>query len=221
MDFGPKNCIFGSKICIFLRYTYETPILLAWMDPTQWDHKSPISWGNSGYLWFSSRWPFGCSAVYFSAPIVQSDPFKAKNTKMNKNHFFYKLSSNKFRFCGKQCSECYLLPLFASFFVHFHKLIRRPPGPLCVAPPPRSQTPSSTSSWSFCEWNKKQAQWNPVSPWYISPLWWHTWSRQRNSRPYSSFPSSSPLRAHLIHIHHFHQHHHHNERYHRYHPLVR
>merc|ERR1711873_177533 len=35
-DFGPKNCI-------FLRYTYETPIFLAQTDPTQLNHKSPIS----------------------------------------------------------------------------------------------------------------------------------------------------------------------------------
>ena len=47
-DFGPKNCIFGPKFCIFLRYTYETPIFSAQTDPAQLDHKSPISWGNSG-----------------------------------------------------------------------------------------------------------------------------------------------------------------------------
>ena len=35
--------IFCPKFCIFLRYTYETPIFLARMDPTQLDHKSPIS----------------------------------------------------------------------------------------------------------------------------------------------------------------------------------
>ena len=30
-DLGPKNCIFGPKFCIFLRYTYETPIFwLRW-----------------------------------------------------------------------------------------------------------------------------------------------------------------------------------------------
>ena len=40
--------IFCPKFCIFLRYTYETPIFLARTDPTQLDHKSPISRGNSG-----------------------------------------------------------------------------------------------------------------------------------------------------------------------------
>ena len=48
---GSKNCIFGPKICIFLRYTYETPISSARTVPTRWDHMSPISWGNSG-RWF-------------------------------------------------------------------------------------------------------------------------------------------------------------------------
>ena len=75
MDFGPKNCIFGPKFCIFLRYTYETPIFSAQTPTTQWDHKSPISWGNSGYLQFSGRWPFGRLAGRFVAPIAQSGPF--------------------------------------------------------------------------------------------------------------------------------------------------
>ena len=72
MDFGPKNCIFGPKFCIFLRYTYETPIFSAQTDLTQWDHKSPISWGNSGYLRFSGRCPFGCSASRCMAPIAKN-----------------------------------------------------------------------------------------------------------------------------------------------------
>ena len=75
MDFGPKKCIFGPKFCIFLRYTYETPIFLARTVPTQWDHKSPISRGNSGYLHFSGRWSFGRLAGRFVAPIAQSGPF--------------------------------------------------------------------------------------------------------------------------------------------------
>ena len=70
--------IFGPKICIFLRYAHITPIFWGQMDPNQWDHKSPISWGNSGYLWFSGRWPFGRSAGRFSAPIAQSGPFWAQ-----------------------------------------------------------------------------------------------------------------------------------------------
>ena len=89
MDFGPKNCIFGPKICIFLRYTYETPIFSGQTVPTQWDHKSPISWGNSGYLRFSGKWPFGRSADRFMAPIAQSGPFRAqKRCFLARNHFF-------------------------------------------------------------------------------------------------------------------------------------
>ena len=33
----------SAKICIFLRYTHITPIFWGQTDPTQWDHKSPIS----------------------------------------------------------------------------------------------------------------------------------------------------------------------------------
>ena len=43
IDFGPKNSIFGQKICFFLRYTHLTPLFWARTDPTQWDHISPIS----------------------------------------------------------------------------------------------------------------------------------------------------------------------------------
>jgi len=89
MDFGPKNCIFGPKFCIFLRYTYETPIFSARTVPTQWDHKSPISWGNSGYLQFSGRWPFGRLAGRFVAPIAQSGPFGVhKCCFLARNQFF-------------------------------------------------------------------------------------------------------------------------------------
>ena len=77
--FGPKNCIFGPKFCIFLRYTHITPIFWGQTDPTQWDHKSPISWGNSGYLRFSGRWLFGRSAGCFLAPIAQSGSFWAQS----------------------------------------------------------------------------------------------------------------------------------------------
>ena len=38
----------GSKMSIFLRYTHITPLFWGQTDPTQWDLKSPISWGNSG-----------------------------------------------------------------------------------------------------------------------------------------------------------------------------
>ena len=39
----PPGPDFGPKICIFLRYAYITPIFSGPTDPTQWDHKSPIS----------------------------------------------------------------------------------------------------------------------------------------------------------------------------------
>ena len=78
MDLGPKNCIFDQKFCIFLRYTYETTLFLARTVPTQWDDNSSISWGNSGYLRFSGRCPFGRSAGRFVAPIAQSGPFRAQ-----------------------------------------------------------------------------------------------------------------------------------------------
>ena len=70
--------IFGPKICIFLRYAHITPIFWGQMDPNQWDHKSPISWGNSGYLRYSGIWPFGRSAGRFLAPIAQNSPFWVK-----------------------------------------------------------------------------------------------------------------------------------------------
>ena len=53
----------------------QTPIFSAQTDPTQWDHKSPISWGSSEYLRFSGRWPFGCLAGRFMAAIAQRGPF--------------------------------------------------------------------------------------------------------------------------------------------------
>ena len=46
---------------------------------------------NSGYLWFSGRWPFGRSAGYFLAPIAQDDHLgldKTKNAEIAKNYFF-------------------------------------------------------------------------------------------------------------------------------------
>ena len=58
---------------IFLRYTHIVYMFWTRMDSTQWDDKSPISWGNSGYLRFSGRWPFGHSARRFSAPGPEFD----------------------------------------------------------------------------------------------------------------------------------------------------
>ena len=64
---------------IFLRYTHIVYMFWTRMDSTQWDDKLPISWGNSGYLRFSGRWPFGRSAGRFMAPIAQSGPFGPKS----------------------------------------------------------------------------------------------------------------------------------------------
>ena len=44
----PPRPIFGPKIFIFLRYIHITPIFWGCTNPTQWNHKSPISWGNFG-----------------------------------------------------------------------------------------------------------------------------------------------------------------------------
>ena len=92
---------------------------------TQQEHISHISWGNSGYLRFSSRWPFGCSAACFSVPIAQSDLFKAKMRKWPKIVLFLTFIKEKTGF-----GENNVQSLIASFFVHFQKLIRPHPGPL-------------------------------------------------------------------------------------------
>ena len=64
-------------------FFYATPIkpqfFLSQMDPTLWDHKSLISWGNSGYLRFSGMWRFGRSADRFMALIAQNDHFVPKS----------------------------------------------------------------------------------------------------------------------------------------------
>ena len=44
----PPRPIFGPKIFIFLCYIHITPIFWGCTNPTQWNHKSPISWGNFG-----------------------------------------------------------------------------------------------------------------------------------------------------------------------------
>ena len=47
-------------------------------DPTQWDPKSLISWGNFGYLRLLGRRPFGWLAGCFMALIAQNYSFGAK-----------------------------------------------------------------------------------------------------------------------------------------------
>ena len=69
--FCPKM---GHKL-VFLRYTHINQFFWAQTDPTQWDHNIPISWGNSGYLWFSGRCPFGCSAGRCMGPIAENYHF--------------------------------------------------------------------------------------------------------------------------------------------------
>ena len=86
---------------------------------------------NSGYLWFSGRWPFGRSAGYFTAPISQSDCLgldKIKTAEMTKNYFLglslkiipvlwkamfrvllpgFAISTNHFNFCIQNKNACY------------------------------------------------------------------------------------------------------------------
>ena len=63
---------------IFLRYPHITHLFWSQTDLTLWDHNIPISWGNYGYLWFSGRCPFGCSAGRCMGPIAENYHFWAK-----------------------------------------------------------------------------------------------------------------------------------------------
>ena len=76
-----ESSIFDSKTniikCSALR-PYN-PLFWPQTDPTQWDHNFPMSWGNFGYLRFSCRCPFGCSAGRFLAPNAQNGPFWVEN----------------------------------------------------------------------------------------------------------------------------------------------
>ena len=75
---------------IFLRYTHIVYMFWTRMDSTQWDDKSPISWGNSGYLRFSDMWSFGRSAGSFMARIAQNGPFWAqKGCFLARNKFLW------------------------------------------------------------------------------------------------------------------------------------
>ena len=60
---------------IFLRYPHITHLFWSQTDLTLWDHNIPISWGNSRYLWFSGRCPFGCSAGRCMGPIAENYHF--------------------------------------------------------------------------------------------------------------------------------------------------
>ena len=65
-------------ISVITNYNYN-PIISPETDPTQWDYIFPMSWGNSGYLRFSGRSPFGISAGRFLAPIAQNSNFLSQN----------------------------------------------------------------------------------------------------------------------------------------------
>ena len=59
---SPKNWYWANKLhfwpknLLFLRYTHITPPFWARTDPTQWDHISPISWGNLFDPWQGQKW---------------------------------------------------------------------------------------------------------------------------------------------------------------------
>ena len=71
LDFGPKNCFFGPKFCIFLRYTYETPSFSGQTHRTGLITCPPYPTGTLDTFGF----PVGGR---FSAPIAQSGPFWAQ-----------------------------------------------------------------------------------------------------------------------------------------------
>ena len=96
LDNVQKKWILGPKICILLCYTHINPNFWGQTDPTQWDHNITISWGNSGYLLFSGRWPFGRSAGRFMAPIAQHGPFWAQKCCFEPKILFLWTSSQYF-----------------------------------------------------------------------------------------------------------------------------
>ena len=66
---GPFLAQNWSKNQKISRYTPIAPFCWAQTDQTQWNHNFPISWGNFGYLGFSGRCPFTCSAGRFMARL--------------------------------------------------------------------------------------------------------------------------------------------------------
>ena len=81
---GQKTLYFWPKNQFFSTLRPYNPLFWPQTDPAQWDHIFPISSGNSGYLRFSGRCPFGRSAGRFLAPIAQKWPFLGW-----KCYFFY------------------------------------------------------------------------------------------------------------------------------------
>ena len=77
---GQQTAFLAQKSVYFYATPgHITPLFWAQTDPTWWDHISPISWGNSGYLRFSGRWPFGRSAGRFTARLPKVAFFWVKN----------------------------------------------------------------------------------------------------------------------------------------------
>ena len=72
---GQKTLYFWPKNQFFPTLRPYNPLFWPQTDSAQWDHIFPISSGNSGYLRFSGRCPFGRSAGRFLAPIAQNGPF--------------------------------------------------------------------------------------------------------------------------------------------------
>ena len=102
LDDFQKKWISGQKTAFLARnsaFFYATPMKPPFFGsdaPDRTDHMSTISWGNSGYLRFSGRWPFGRSAGRFSAPIAQSGPFGAQKRCFRPKINFLCTSSNFF-----------------------------------------------------------------------------------------------------------------------------
>ena len=76
---GQKTLYFWPKTQFLSTLRPYNPLFWPQTNPAQWDHIFPISSGNSGYLRFSGRCPFGRSAGHFPAPIAQNGPFWAEN----------------------------------------------------------------------------------------------------------------------------------------------
>ena len=125
---------FWPKICFFLRYAYITPIFWCQTDLTQWGHISPISWANSGYIRFFGRQSFSRSAGRYWPQLAKVTIDKVKNVFFGRKSFFLKLSLKLIPFLWKAMVRVKMFH-FVWFFVHFDKLIRRPPGPLWGVPP--------------------------------------------------------------------------------------
>ena len=78
--FFTKKCIFGPKIsCFFSMLRPYNALFWPQTNLIQWNHIFPKSWGNSGYLRFSGRYPFGCSAGRFLALIAKNWPLFGAN----------------------------------------------------------------------------------------------------------------------------------------------